>query len=240
MSYNIGQLRRNQITTYETKIPIFGKQYQKNLKNKYMGTSIQITNSGFKLEKGILKKDVSYYFSFTTSGGTSSEKIFRVKLLGDGKEMVVKEILLPRPNTVYELIFTPNDDIYDYIVMERILTSDISASALNNPILLKENSHYPSYKDGEESTYTTLKELVNIIPSYLQGQYDNLQYLKKMGLQGPPGLLFAMNGEEIRIGKSGIYEVDNLAIENLGFVIKNTSPIPYEDAKDFFIMDFQY
>jgi hypothetical protein len=61
-----------------------------------------------------------------------------------------------------------------------------------------------------------------------------------MGIQGPTGLLFSMNGEEIRIGKSGIYEVQDFPIENLGFVIKDTSPVPYQDGKDFFIMDFQY
>ena len=61
-----------------------------------------------------------------------------------------------------------------------------------------------------------------------------------MGLQGPPGLLFSMNGEEIRIGKSGIYEVEGININQLSFVIKNNSPIPYADNLDYFIMDFQY
>ena len=80
----------------------------------------------------------------------------------------------------------------------------------------------------------------SLLHAPFRAAFVSLQYIKKMGLQGPPGFMFSMNGEEIHIGKSGMYEVEGINISNLSFVIKNISPIPYEDNLDYFIMDFLY
>jgi len=41
--------------------------------------------------------------------------------------------------------------------------------------------------------------------------------LQKIGIQGQPGLMLNINGEEIRVGRTGIYEMlDDLEITFLG------------------------
>jgi len=67
----------------------------------------------------------------------------------------------------------------------------------------------------------------------LSQNYTNIQYLKKIGIQGPPLLLLCINKEQIRLGKNGIYELNNgMNITSIGFVPKS--------EKDLFIMDFEY
>jgi hypothetical protein len=48
-----------------------------------------------------------------------------------------------------------------------------------------------------------------------------------------------INGEQIRIGRTGIYEINNgLTIQSIGFILKESTF--YSDGLDYFIMDFQY
>jgi hypothetical protein len=64
--------------------------------------------------------------------------------------------------------------------------------------------------------------------------------LTKIGIQGPPGMLMCINGEPIRIGPSGIYEIKNgYKINFLSFIRKES----YENGAqqlDSFIVDYQY
>ena len=55
--------------------------------------------------------------------------------------------------------------------------------------------------------------------------------IRKLGVQGPPSMLMCINGEPIRIGKNGIYELNNpnINIDFLSFIPK---------LNDFFIIDY--
>jgi len=81
--------------------------------------------------------------------------------------------------------------------------------------------------------------LINII-STLKQTYSNMTYLTKIGIQGPPSLLMCINGEQIRIGKSGIYEINNdiIKITSISFAPKQATLTSNE--VDYFIMDFEY
>ena len=63
---------------------------------------------------------------------------------------------------------------------------------------------------------------------------DDVTYpLKKIGIQARPSFLMCINKQEIRIGRSGIFEVNNgVEITSIGFVPKG--------ADDYFIMDYEY
>ena len=75
--------------------------------------------------------------------------------------------------------------------------------------------------------------MVNVI------DYIGHSPLLKIGIQGPTGLLFCINGEEIRMGKSGIYEILNgYKVNSIGFVPKPDSISP--GGKDYFVLDYQY
>ena len=87
----------------------------------------------------------------------------------------------------------------------------------------------------EDYTYT---RLTNVL-TFLKSSYNDLEYLTKIGIQGPPSLLMCINREQIRIGKTGIYEINNgINITSISFVPK-TSTLS-SDGLDYFIMDFEY
>ena len=52
--------------------------------------------------------------------------------------------------------------------------------------------------------------------------------------------MFVLDGEEIRIGRTGVYELynDNIEISYIGFIIKDS--LFTQSGKDFFVMDFKY
>ena len=77
-----------------------------------------------------------------------------------------------------------------------------------------------------------LDEIYNII-NYLNTSIENKGTLKQIGVQGPPGLLMSINGEPIRIGRSGLYEINNgINTTFIGFIV--------EADEKYFILDYQY
>jgi len=80
------------------------------------------------------------------------------------------------------------------------------------------NNHYERVMNIEIKSFTRLIDVI----ATLKNTYSNLAYLTKIGIQGPPSMLMCINGEEIRIGKSGIYEINNdiIKITSISFVPK--------------------
>lgn len=81
-----------------------------------------------------------------------------------------------------------------------------------------------------------LEELKNIIldSSILVQDAVTEGKLKQIGVQGPPGLQMCIDGEQIRLGRSGLYEINNgIAISFLSFIVSN-------DDNKYFILDYQY
>lgn len=58
--------------------------------------------------------------------------------------------------------------------------------------------------------------------------------LSHIGVYSHPNLIMAINGEEIRVGQSGYYELNDFEITNLGVVANNV------DDTDRFTIDYQY
>lgn len=56
--------------------------------------------------------------------------------------------------------------------------------------------------------------------------------LSKIGIWGHPELIMAINGETIRVGRSGYYEFDTIPIESIGVVAR--------DFNDNFTLDWMY
>ncbi|MGN0992861.1 MAG: hypothetical protein ACI4PE_02975 [Bacilli bacterium] len=78
-----------------------------------------------------------------------------------------------------------------------------------------------------------LEEINNVI-DILNSSIDNKGQLKQIGVQGPPGLQMCIDGEEIKIGRSGLYEINNGVVINfIGFVVT-------PDDNKYFILDYQY
>lgn len=70
-------------------------------------------------------------------------------------------------------------------------------------------------------------EIKNLVSSMHDGSS-----LSRIGVWGHSGLMMAVNGEEIRVGSSGYYELDALPIASLGIVAR--------DYTDNFTIDYSY
>jgi hypothetical protein len=77
-------------------------------------------------------------------------------------------------------------------------------------------------------------KLINVLDVLRRSSYPNLRYFNKIGVQGSKNLMMCINREPIRIGSSGIYEINNdiIQINSMSFVPRSSS--------DYFIMDFEY
>lgn len=228
MAYKIAQFRRNQIDSYSTNINYsVSTIVNTNSIINFRDTCINISGSD------LVTSLYSYYLRFEVKQLINSPQDFSIKLENDGSNMiqVIKTLNVKQGNesTVFEMIFKPNSS-YGKIVFE--LSRIASDFTLDNG-------------DGTVGRIMNINILDfyiinNIIDSYLKSSFPGLTKLKKIGIQGPSGLLFTIDGEEIRIGRSGIYELYNeeISISYLGFIIKDS--ISSLDGKDFFILDFKY
>lgn len=225
---NIGQLRRSEISTYTTSLDytmgeIANDESIVTFYDKYMILSNAISSSS------------SYYLKFTVYQSTDYTQSFNIKLKNseseeDSEYQSVRTLSVKQgtDSITFEIIFTPNST-YNQIIFE------LSRTALDF-----------SYINNEDTSgrlmiieVNQFQEIINVISSYLS-KYSGLTELTKIGIQGPPGLLFELNGEEMRIGRTGIYELyyDEITVTSLGFIIKESSFT--QDGKDYFIMDFKY
>jgi hypothetical protein len=223
---SIGQIRRNQISSYTNSV------------SYTLGTisnTVKIGSSTTKFTDPCIYSSVtaenSYYLRFKIKQRTDGVQDFTIVLssedtdTGNVTEQTVKSFSVPNgiEETVFELIFTPNA-VYNRIELE----------------LQRETTDYKTEARLMDVEILAFQSINNIISTYLQSKFDGLKNLKKVGIQGPPGLLFTLNGEEMRIGRTGLYELynENVTITYLGFVIKESNLVP--DGKDFFILDFKY
>lgn len=229
-NFNIGQLRRNQISSFTIDYNYtVGKILNENSIVNFYDYSLFLPGNQ------ILSVDYSYYIKFDITQFTDSVQDFVIKLKnkedveGPVQEIRTFNVLQGNGKTSFELIFTPNSS-YDTIVFE------LKRTAVDFIII------NPDGTSGRKMDINiqNFSLVTNIINSYLTSHYDGLTSLKKIGIQGPPGLLFVLNGEEIRINRTGIYELyhDSILITYLGFIIKDS--LFTQDGKDFFIMDFKY
>lgn len=228
--YQIGQLRRNQINSYSTAL-----SYRQDLIRNENSIIDFYDQCMYLSGANIVSSIYSYYLKFEVTQLPEVIQEFSIKLQSDEvavdniqniRSFVVKQGL---GTTTFELIFTPNSN-YNQIIFE------LKRMALD---------FYTDNGDGTSGRIMNIKILqfdrvINVISSYLAKNFPGMTSLKKIGIQGPPGLLFCIDGEEIRIGRSGIYELYNedITISYIGFIIKDS--LFTQDGKDFFIMDFKY
>jgi hypothetical protein len=237
MAYNIGQLRRGEISNYSSNV-----SYESCISTTLGGT-VRFSNPCLYLKgNNQVNSAYSYYLKFQVAQRPDSTQNFIITLYNgtatpndttliidngtldsDLAEEVRTFKVDPGTGTAtFELIFTPNAT-YNQVIFN----------------LIRESLDYSVYRQMDV-TILAFQKLTNVVTNYLAKNFTGLTGLKKIGVQGPPGLLMEINGEEIQIGRSGIYELynSNVVITDMGFVIKDSSDT--QDGKDYFIMDFKY
>lgn len=236
MSFNFGQFRRSQVSNYLTPMDY-------NIID--LKTVSAASTATFFSDKVISLPDLNPLIS-VNENNIQQSYFLRVKIYKrqDSKQMAtiklnntskisdniqnIRQIEIPMGNeteyTTFEIVISPNNN---YNEIQFIL----SREALDYGI-------YP--EEGSDISGRVMKievdnlSLIYNIMDYLRTSIDNKGRLKQIGVQGPTGLLMNINGESIRIGRTGIYEINNgVTISSIGFIIENGNT-------DNFILDYQY
>lgn len=232
MSYNIGQFRRTQRPAEDYMIN-YVKDVDYILNSSYPTTIDTYTFDDFAIQMTNSELDAlhSFYLKYNVKtpvfGNTSLEQTITIKLKNDNSETVqtVKTNVNKGSGTV---LITPIGT-FKYIVFElERVTTDYTET---NP----STGHHGRQMNIEITSFGLVR---NILTDFINLQ----QPLTKIGVQGPKGLVMCINGEEIRVGNSGIYEIDNgMKINYFGVILaKDYTSMGMDDKWQYFILDYQY
>ena len=205
---NFGQFKSNsQDVTFVTNINNI------NISQIEVESLYSINESNFinKCIQMTFNENLSYYLNFSVEP-LSTDQIFSLKLINDPNVLDRQEVPSSQQPVNFEIIISPNTN-YSMLIWE----------------LQRIGVDYTDENGGRKMNVTMNK--FQIITNLLNNNISSTQ-LKKIGIQGPPSMLMCINRQQIRIGKSGIYEINNgMNINFIGFIPKQN---------DFFIMDYQY
>lgn len=133
-------------------------------------------------------------------------------------------------------IFSPTVSNMKYIVL-RLIRINEDADIATSEKTTAGNPIYGRYIDLSEDISKDLKiedtfklyTLTNLNKTILDSQGNTI---KRIGLWSHPGLMFSINGEELKIGSSGYYELNDFDITTLAVVA--------DGPEDKFVLDYQY
>lgn len=194
-----------------------GKSYFLKLKIKKPIINIE-DDEELNITKDLTNKIVSFKLLPTTSTGEQTEN----------KEQFIEDFTIPfislkqqssstsETTTIVQLVFQP---LFNFKRMGFILNRTIADLV----------AIYQAESDQEREAVTKIQVEFDIDDSEnklfeIQStkSLENLQDIVKLGVQGTPGLLMCINGEGIRLGPSGIYEIKNgYTINSLNFLLEN-------------------
>ncbi len=232
MSYRIGQFRKPQIDSYSTALEMELSRQQAG--SATSGDVIFYNACGNLSGDNVVNNQNCYYLRFGVKQRSDSEQSFYLKLRNvseteDNEQLIENYTVSRGTDTVYfEVILSPNST-YDQILWE------LQRTALDYRMLNADDT-YGRVMSVEVTSYIRLVDVV----ATLKSTYSGMEYLTKIGIQGPPSLLMCINREPIRIGRTGIYEINNgiINITSVHFVPKESTLS--SDGLDYFIMDFEY
>lgn len=164
---------------------------------------------------GGLSAGLNYYFHSKIKR-LSSDQVFYIYLVNyndvsageDVKTQYLKTITVQGGSSTewvdFELLFTPLIQ-FDCILFQLQRTIEDYRTGTRYPVIVYEE--------------------LSLVKNMLSSQIKQGVSLMKMGIQSRPGLLMCINGEEIHIGRTGIYEVKN-GIITVDFFSVVTGAVP--------------
>lgn len=212
--YNIGQFRSSQISTYSNPIATTAGQ---QATDPITTSDIVFYNRCHNLS-GTMDHLNCYYLRFGVKQ-QDSEQTFYLKIRNTAKtednEQLIETYRVGIGNeiSVFQVIISPND-VYNQILWQ----------------LQRIPQDYQTGGREVEITVYKFEQLIDI----LKTKYSSIESFSKIGIQGPPSLLMCINRQQIRLGRTGIYEINN------GIKINSICFMPASENEDYFIMDFEY
>lgn len=126
---------------------------------------------------------------------------------------------------VFELTFRPVEDSFTQILLEMVRTAeDYNIQRANE----SGQTEFGRKVDISKVQYT-LYSLTNLV-DYMNKDKS----LSRIGVWGHSGLMMTINGEEIKVGPSGYYELDAIEITSLGIVAEDNN------FENNFTIDYSY
>lgn len=226
MSFNFGQFRRDQlpVSDYVSSIEYTEQNYQRKT-----GTTVQKKFVDNMMVISTPMDNTKSYYLQVTINRISSQQDFSLllkKSTNDNISQTIDTFSVSSGSSgteTFEFVITPNID-YDQIVF--YLTRTNTDYQLNNG-----DNTYGRKSTVQILSFSQIKDLLTTPINHTP--------LVKIGVQGPTGMLMVINGEPIRIGPSGIYEINNgYKIKTFGVVVKDNNLST--DGKEYFILDYQY
>lgn len=114
----------------------------------------------------------------------------------------------------YKIVFSPKFDnvTYKYLYLEIDRSKNVDIEYIGND----NNTYKGIYIENAD---LNIYKVTNILSSGYIGHNS----LNHIGVWGHPEMYLAINGEQIQIGKTGFYELDNFNITSLGVIVKDSN-----------------
>lgn len=140
-----------------------------------------------------------------------------------------------KSTVTFDFVFSPKYNLtegYAYLLLE----TDRSDSYHQDIQYVEDKITYHGTRIDKDDIKIELYSVSNLLERGSNGQsqiQSGTTSLTHIGVWGHPEQLLAINGEEIRIGQSGFYELNDFNINQLGVVV-------YDKNKDRFTIDYEY
>lgn len=232
--FEFGQLRRPQIQSYLTPLQYTLDEIEVHSlidEAVFLDNAIELSGNNVLSALDDGGKIKSYYLRFKVYKQETDQSI-EIKLVNTDKlidnEHTVQTVSIPKGETddysTFEIVITPNDDFtYNRVHFK------LARNAEDYKIVNEKGKNGRLVKLEVEK----LENIYNVIDT-LNAAINDKGVLKQIGVQTAPGLLMAINGEAIKVGRSGLYEIKNgIPITFVGFIVD-------EDDERYFILDYQY
>ena len=210
---------------------------------KYIHTGIvyNAKSNDILFKAGEIYTNGSDYFKCPSDGTdptiTPLEEDNPYKLINYNLGLIQKDWLIAGSTpsiATFDIVFSPKFELksnYQYILLEIDRSDEIQQQIQYVPETDNDKkTYYGTYMDLDY-VKGELWDINNLLGSSIRTTASQ-NILNHIAVWGHPELLLCINGEEIKVGQTDFYEIEDYSIDFLGVVAK--------DSADRFTIDYQY
>lgn len=243
MSVQIGQFRKDQLSNYTIDKPILSINNEvktiTNTQNIVNNAKLDFSASPSDTYPKYFQENQIYYIpKITLKLDGFDNNIFK-------KQSIKVDAILKEDDfeqTIATFSFSScGEQSYDISFVPTRKYSELHFKVRRNTNELSNASGSLSISDSDE--FITIENKVNLLTT---SSMADINWIQKLGVQAAPGFTFIVNGELIRVGKSGTYMISDINIDSLAAVIRKdnqelmNNPIPFNENSDYFLLDYEY
>ena len=217
MADKIGQIRSGQLESFLTPLSFsLGEKVNSQQPALFFDPCLNISSSNE------LVRNKGYFLSFRIKQG-AEQRTFRLKFSNENLEtensITIKKFTVERGTgySYFNVVVSPSGSYKQIVIALDRIAQDHEAGKTYN------------LQASEVKLF-----MINNLLKNIELLYPSFEKIKAFGLQGTKGLKFSINGEELLIGGTGIYELRK-EIDMIDFGFALTDP-----ENQFFILDFKY